>query len=86
MSERRPGNPLSPAILAATIICPRIVYAVVRAGHGERGDELRQLRAALTHARELLTRLEMIELQLAAAARIVPPGCVALDRVSPVEG
>jgi len=54
------------AVLAATTICPRIVHAVALAGHGPHDDCLRQLRTAQGHARELLTRLEIAELELAA--------------------
>ena len=59
---------LAKAILAATTICPRIVHAVAKAGHGPHDDALRRLRVAQLHARDLLTRLEIAELEVAAAA------------------
>ena len=62
MSKR----PLADALLAATTICPRIVHLLAVAEHGEHDDALRRLRVAQLHARELLTRLEIAELEIAA--------------------
>ena len=62
-----PARPLTQAMLAATTICPRIVHTVALAGHGPVGDRVRQLREAQRHARELLTRLEIAELETVAA-------------------
>lgn len=59
-------RPMSQAVLAATTICPRIIHAVALAGHGSHDESLQRLREAQSHARELVTRLEIAELEIAA--------------------
>ena len=60
------SKPIADAVLAVTMITPKITHAVAKAGDGPRADQLRRLRVAQLHARDLLTRLEIAELELAA--------------------
>lgn len=58
---------LAQAAIAVAQLVPRISHAVARAGAGDDHDEtIRRLRMAVHHAKELLTRLEVAELELAA--------------------
>jgi len=60
---------LSPAVLASTIIGPRIMAATVTAAYSDLVQAGQHLKTAQRLCRELLTRLELAELELLVAVR-----------------
>ena len=56
-------NPFSPAVIAATTLCPRIVAAAARAAHGHPASRIEKLHEAQQLARELVAQLDLVELQ-----------------------
>jgi hypothetical protein len=57
-------SPLRSAVLAATMLCPGIVRAAAKAGHGPERDRPHQLRQAIKLARELVQHLETAQASL----------------------
>ena len=57
---------LARATIASVDAKARIAHALAKADPNDRADSLRRLRVAQLHARELVTILEIAELELAA--------------------
>jgi hypothetical protein len=58
---------IAQAGVAVATLMPRVTHALAKADPADHDGCLRQIRAATDHARELVTRLELAELELAAA-------------------
>jgi hypothetical protein len=57
---------IAQAGIAVAMLTPRIAHAVAKADPTDHDGALRQIREAAGHARELATRLEIAELDLAS--------------------
>lgn len=53
---------LSEAVLAATLMCPRIIHAAAKAGHGPLADRRHQLHQARELIHQLAACLELAEI------------------------
>ncbi len=58
---------LARAIFTTATLAPRLMTAVVRAGHDHPAAAIDNLKTAQLHARSLLTMLQLAELELVAA-------------------
>ena len=66
MTNPRAYTVLAQAKLAVGVSFPRVVHAMAKANPDDHAGSIKQLRDAQAHVRELLTRLEIAELELAA--------------------